>query len=268
MFIPKRLLKGFKITILPLFLSSLSATILLLLLRESTLYDKLIDDSGAWATFFTVYGVLYAIIVGFLMLEALSKYNNLSELIDEEVNDLQDIRDFTFYLQCPGHIKEKILSELGEYAYSVATKEWQQMKTSQSTDRDPDTTKEFYEILLAINNMEIANKFDEIALKILLNKIAEITTDRTKRLSIAHQRLPLQMKFLLYLMSVILIVGLILVGVHHLSIHIIMVVSLVMSVHLLNILIFDLDNPFKGLWQLTPQLFIEFQEGLNINKNI
>jgi len=61
-------------------------------------YSHIFDDVSAWGTFYTVFGVLYAIIAGFLIIEALGKYNKLHEIIDEEINNLQDIRDLAIYL--------------------------------------------------------------------------------------------------------------------------------------------------------------------------
>jgi hypothetical protein len=231
----------------------------LVFFRSLDIYMLASNNSHNWSIFYSVFGVLYAIIIGFLMLEALSKYNKLSELIAEEINNLQDIRDFTLFLNCDTKVIDKISVELSEYAKSVIDKEWQKMESGSKTE-DCDTTKELYEVLHAINNVDVSSKTDELALKIIMSKMAEVTTMRTKRLSVAQQKLPIQLKGLLYLMSTISVTGLIFLHVDSLFIHMFMVMSLLISVHLLHMIISDLDNPFKGSWSLTPELFIDFYE--------
>jgi len=142
------------------------------------------------------------------------------------------------------------------------------MKTG-SKNLHADTTREMYEIFKAINDIELRNKKDEIALQLLMQKMTEVTTLRTKRISTATQKLPFSLKLLLYFMSWSLIFGLILMGVYNLIIHIIMIMFLVLSVQLLNAIILDIDDPFEGVWNIKPTLFFDFLNSLELSeKNI
>jgi len=233
----------------------------LLIIHNYFMYSHIFEDVSAWGTFYTVFGVLYAIIAGFLIIEALSKYTSLQSLIEEEINNLQDMRDLVIYLSCEPKIVQKIIYELQGYVQSISTIEWDSMKKGNKVGNS-DTTKEMYEIFDAINNMSLEDKKDEIALKLLMQKMTEITTLRTKRISVATQKLPYSLKILLYFMSSTLILGLMLMGVHSVIVHIFMVVSLIISVQLLNSIIVDIDNPFEGLWKIDPTLFQDFSKTL------
>ena len=245
------------LTALPILFSLAVSLLLLVLVRQYWDYKQIVDDTSAWSVYYTVYGVLYAIIVGFLLVEALSKYNKLSEFMEEEINALQDVRDFSLYLNCQPETSEQILNKLTSYARSVINKEWPQMEKG-TTVGNMDTTRELYEVLAAITRINVTTKVDELALKILMEKMADITTVRTKRLSVVHQRLPVRLKILLNFMSFILVGGLMMLGVHSVTAHVLMVLSLTASVHLLQIVVMDLDDPFHGVWALKPLLFEEF----------
>ncbi len=252
-----RTLKTIFVNLIYLVLSS----IVVLFVHNHCFYRHVFDDVSAWGTFYTVFGVLYAIIAGFLIIEALSKYNNLNELIEEEINELQDIRDLAIYFNCDGELIKKIIFELKGYVQSVIKFEWLTMKQG-TKSLNPDTTREMYEIFSAINEMDIRNKKDEISLTLFMQKMTNLTTLRTKRISISTQTLPVALKVLLYFMSLCLILGLMLLGVYNVFIHVLMVISLVVSVQLLNSIILDIDNPFEGIWQIKPVLFSEFVKTL------
>ncbi len=238
------------------------STIIVLLVHKHYFYKHVFDDVSAWGTFYTVFGVLYAIIAGFLIIEALSKYNTLNELIEEEINELQDIRDLAIYFNCDDDLIKKIIFELKGYVQSVIKFEWQTMKQG-TKNLNPDTTREMYEIFSAINEIDLRNKKDEISLQLFMQKMTNITTLRTKRISISTQTLPVALKVLLYFMSSCLILGLLLLGVYNVIIHILMTISLVVSVQLLNSIILDIDNPFEGIWQIQPVLFSDFVKTLD-----
>lgn len=47
--------------------------------------------------FFTVFGVIYAIVAGFLLVTVLNRYSSLSQTIEDELNAIESIRDFLVY---------------------------------------------------------------------------------------------------------------------------------------------------------------------------
>ena len=52
------------------------------LIRNYFFYKNIEIDLGAWSVFYTVYGVLYAIIVGFILVGALGKFDQLKQTVD------------------------------------------------------------------------------------------------------------------------------------------------------------------------------------------
>ena len=220
------------------------------------IYQRFIEDSGIWEIFYSVYGVLYAIIVGFVIVELLSKYEKISQLFEAEINNLQDLRDMILLLNCSKQKKNQILQSIYNYAKWVVTYEWKLMRNHKV--KKFDTTPELYEIYRNLYAVEPEKRLDEIALEIALQKLSDITTNRTDRLVLISQYLPLHLKVLIEIMSIMLILGLLLIKVNHFFIHFIMIFSLIFSVLFLRNIINDLDNPFEGMWTLKESLFEDF----------
>lgn len=249
---------------LVLVVASFLGSILLLYCFKTFLdLNEAFEDVSSWGTFFSVYGVLYAILAGFLIVEAISKYNSLQAIMDDELNNIQDIRDLAIYLDCDKSVTKKIISELIDYLNYVAHSDWIGMQGGCKA-LDADTSREMYEIYAAINEIERSEKGSEISLKILMSKMVEITTLRTKRISLAAQKLPDSLKLLMTIMSSVLVVGFLALGVHNLVLHLMMIVSILASVLILHGIILDIDQPFDGTWNLSPEPYLSLKNKMEI----
>ena len=84
--------------ITPLCISGLLAAIVLILLKDHVQYKGIYDDVAAWSAFFSVFGIVYAIVAGFLLVTVLTKYSDLCLVIENELNAIETVRDFLTYL--------------------------------------------------------------------------------------------------------------------------------------------------------------------------
>ena len=71
--------------------------LVLLVVRRYMKYGNITIDIGAWGVFYTVFGVLYAIIIGFILISALGKFDQLKSAVDSEVSEIQNIRILLSY---------------------------------------------------------------------------------------------------------------------------------------------------------------------------
>lgn len=241
-------------TLWPIFASLVLTLALLLFTRSYLFYVGVENDLSAWGVFFTVYGVLYAIMVGFLLIGVLDRFNAISRDIEEELNALQDIRDFTIYLNGQTEAVRNIKRALLKYVDSVLNREWEEMGDL-SKPTDADTSPELYEIIRAVHQVKVTNDSDGVALGALIGKISEITTLRTKRIALANEQLPPRLHLLVVLMSLVLIAGFILMAVTSFWIHLLMVLSVMASIHLVYMVLSDLNHPFSGLWNINKGSF-------------
>ena len=84
----------------------------------------------------------------------------------------------------------------------------------------------------------------------IIENISDITKLRTRRISLANERLPPRLKLLMIFMSIVLITAFILLGVQNIYTHMAIIISLAVAIHLLYLVIEDLDHPFYGIWNI------------------
>ncbi len=235
-------------------------------MRSVVDYEGIGDDVSAWGAFFTVFGVIYAIIAGFLLLDVLGRYGELARTCEAELNAVECIRDFLVYLEAnQPEIGIRIRRSLRDYVASVSMTEWPQMCDA-AGDTDSDTSEELYALMRVVNEVEVKTEADQVVLTAFIDKIAEITTKRTERICLANTRLPPRLKALLLFMSISLVAGFLLMKVANVYVHFFMAASLAMCVHLLYLIIEDLDHPFYGVWNVSnsgfDQLLVKFEHEL------
>ena len=122
--------------------------------------------------------------------------------------------------------------------------------------------------MYAVNELEMSNESDRAALHFLMEKMSSITTLRTEGISIANQQLPPRLKHLLVYMSAVLVVAFIINAGMDPWIHCFMVGSITACVHLLYIVITDLNTPFTGLWTISVKPLIELYLSFNDDENV
>jgi predicted PurR-regulated permease PerM len=114
--------------ITPLLVTAALAAIVLLLVKDFVQYKEIYDDVAAWSAFFSVFGIVYAIVAGFLLVTVLSKYSDLSQVIENELNAIETVRDFLTYLGDEQEkVKTSIKSALSHYTSSLLDTEWPEM---------------------------------------------------------------------------------------------------------------------------------------------
>ena len=102
--------------------------LVLLLVRKFLFYTNVTIDLGAWGVFYTVFGVLYAIIIGFIMISTLEKFDQLKLAIDSEVNEIQNVRILLKYFSdSQQKIINNVRKALLSYVNSIHSIEWENM---------------------------------------------------------------------------------------------------------------------------------------------
>lgn len=216
-----------------------------------------------WSMYYQVLGVLYAIIVGFILAELLTRFHSILTNISNELNSLEDIRDFLIYVDYNEDVKKNIMSAIYYYLDSVINKEWEVMSHN-TINISSDTSKELFDIMRAIEDIQIYDESDEVALSAVMQKVSDVTTYRTDRLERAKHKLSPVLYTLIIIMSIALVIGFILININNLFIHGFIIVAVVTIIYVIHIVINDLNHPFSGLWNITNKSFIEMRDKINI----
>ena len=288
---------------LPLLLLLPLTVVLVLIRREYFDYENIMADIEALGVFYSVFGMIYAILTGLLLLEELRRLELLTEKLDLELNALQDIRDFLIYLDGDQHETEiKIKTSLMLYVKSVCENDWKAMsgkitkkiKDERTEEKighamyklkdgetnwdkikrelkafkhkvDIDITPQLENLMKSINNIKITNESDHISLESIMSLLADVTTYRTQRITLAQNEIPEVLYQLIFFMSSILAIGIILMGVQSLWIHLFIALSINISLIVIYILFQDLKDPFSGTWQISNDGYKRLQRRLKVN---
>jgi len=233
-----------------LVISASLAVCAVLLLRNHVQYEGIVEDLSSWNSFFNVFGVVYAIVAGFLLITVLNRYSAINQTVEDELNAIESIRDFLVYFDDEqGDAKSSLTRALANYTRSLSTREWQEMSDPHNP-MNSDTSEELYELMRKGKAIRITGEKDDIVFSALVENISELTKLRTRRIALSNEQLPTRLRILMLFMSLVLAGALILLGVRGALPHVLMLVTLVIVIHLLYMVIEDLNHPFFGVWNV------------------
>ena len=235
--------------------------LVLLFVRRYMKYLGNTIDIGAWGVFYTVFGVLYAIIIGFILISALGKFDQLKLAVDSEVSEIQSIRILLQYfsdnqIEAINNIRKTLFA----YVHSIHSIEWDDMIKK---DSQPEFSEELRNVRDSVSHLKSEDENDSIALTSIINTLSGLTECRTKRISLANEEIPGPIMKLLFFMSIILIFGLIVMGVQNFWVHLFMVSSLSITLQLIINLLTDLNNPFTGIWVIEKKHYLGIIESID-----
>ena len=248
--------------------------VITLTIRHYLFYQNIDIDLGSWSVFYTTYGILYAIIIGFILVGALGRYEQLKLAVDSEINVIQNIRDFLIYFSDPTSIQRaevkgsrseqinvllNIRQALYTYVKSVYEKEWLEM-SDKTEMTDPDSTQELKAIIVSVSKLESHDENDSIALTSIIKSLSDLTNHRTKRIYLSNEEIPPPIMKLLIFMSIFLVSGFLILGVQNMWVHLIMIISFSTTIQLIINLLTDLNNPFSGIWNIDNERYVALAE--------
>lgn len=230
----------------------------LLLFRFLVEEEKFLVDAGGLSGFASIYGALYGIIAAFILFTVWSQFNNSSAHIEAEANALKQFYRFIVLLE-----DEKVSGEVREaiknYARLVINVGFRAVAAGQ---RDSQTSEAFNQIYKKLKEIKIRESQEVTIYDRALLQFKELADIRTQRLTESLTRLPRPLVIFLVVSSLAVILAFVFPIFQNLSAAIFVIVVLSGSIGLLLQVVFDLDNPFVGFWNLTPKPFERFLEYL------
>ena len=252
----------------------IAIVVITLAIRHYMFYQNIDIDLGSWSVFYTTYGILYAIIIGFILVGALGRYEQLKLAVDSEINVIQNIRDFLIYFsdtsslqraELKGSRSEQVSVLLNirqclyKYVKSVYEKEWLEM-SDKTEMTDPDSTQELKAVIVSVSKLESQDENDSIALTAIMNLLSDLTNHRAKRIYLSDEEIPPPIMKLLIFMSIFLVAGFLILGVQNMWVHLIMIISFSTTIQLIINLLADLNNPFSGIWNIDNKRYVALAE--------
>ncbi len=223
--------------------------------------------SSLWESFFAVFGLTYAIIVGLFLVESCRRRNELSSIIYSEVNAIGDIHDCLGYFIKRGKnqkVIDDITEKLRNYVQSIK-QDWDVMRDPRSQagmgeggkkkSKKDNRLKMFdYQgvrpIIEHVSELDVDHAGERHALEIISDRVCDITTYRVNRRELAQHGLSSGLYVLIPFMSVVIWVATLLLPVGNDWVHGFIVFSTTVALIALFLLLVDADHPFIGLFSI------------------
>ncbi len=211
-------------------------------------------------TFFNLFGVLYAIIIGFAIYLVLDDYEEIKHYMQDEVNEIQDLRDYLMYVDNQEDLVKEIRGKIKVYVEMIVKKDWPAMCGSKKINMD--TPPEAYDIMKSINKIRVTDPSDSIALEKLMECLAKATDYRSDRLIASRERLPALIRHVIVILSLFLVITFSFIPIQDLRINLGLNALNSFGISLIYFVITDLDYPFGGVWRITSEEFEDLSKSL------
>lgn len=239
---------------------SIVCVLLALFLRSSLGLSNYLSDVGGLGAFVTVFGTLYGIMAAFVVFEVWNQYNETSALIDEEASGLERMYRLVLYFN--DKLVEKAMKKaIFDYAHIVIEGKFSKIGYG---IRNPKTGKAFREIFKVIRSIKFDDSRDSTVFPLIVEHSGKLNEVRVKRINQSLARLPIILKLFFFSSSVFVLITFLIMPFSLAWFHAFVVGVIAFLVALTIQLVQDLDNPFVGHFNLTPE---PFERALNHIEN-
>ena len=243
---------------LVVFLAGLAAAAGLWLVRRLTSFNRHKEHNDVAGFIYSILGVAYAVVLGFVLVSVWQRYETASERADQEAAALVAV--YFHAHELPDSDRRQIEQLAKSYAQVVIDEEWPMMQDGQSS---PHAWALMDQIRQSLQNPEhsTSSEYSTSAEQVIYDhgiaRAHELADARRLRLFEATTRIPT------ILWVILLVGGLITVGFSYLfgltstRVHTLMVVALTAVVTSILFTIYTLEHRFSGDTGLTPEAFEE-----------
>lgn len=236
-------------TLVLIVLGSVLVSILGLALVRSVVPLKVLEANNDVAgNYLQTLGTVYAVLLAFVVFVVWSQFNEARNTVEQEANELADFLRVAEGFPQPvrGRLSEKVQT----YIQAIIAEEWEAMVHGRASERTAGLLEELGRASLAV---EPRSSREELLYTETLTRFNALSDARSHRLLSSRTRLPRTLRALLIVGSVVTVGSMYLFGLESFLSHALKTGAMAGSVAFVLLLIFDLDNPFWGDWQVTSE---------------
>lgn len=198
----------------------------------------------------SVVGTLYAVLLGFVVVDAMQHTQELRLLVDQEASGLANI--YLCANGLPEKNKERIRRLCDQYAETVINDEWKSMQNGKYSVL---AFKEVWSLWKEITGYQPDTEAQKAIHQQLVTEICSMTQNRRTRIVGAGHGMNPLMWMVLNFGAILTVVFTYFFGVHNLKAQVIMTVLVALTLALNVFLVFVFDNPFAGEFAIHPDSF-------------
>jgi hypothetical protein len=229
--------------------------LILLWVRRHSRQEKLRLHHDVTGATFNVIGVLYTVLLAFMMVTVWERYKTTEEICEAEANGISNLHRDSYVL--PEEYQVPVRQALIDYARTVADKEWESMIDRQA---HPDAVMAMDHVWQVYYSVKPKTESQKIWYTESVGKLNDTAGERRLRILSCRTRISWVMWTLLLVGGVLTLGYLNLFGLESFRVHMIMTVSLAIMLILILFIIYSLDNPFWGDPHIAPEAFQRFLE--------
>lgn len=224
-------------------------TIIGILCVRKTINQKSLKAHHDVAGFvFANLGVLYAVLLGFTVVNVQQRFDKIKETTQIEASYLAELyRDAGVFSDKD---KRLIQDALKKYAEKVVYDEWPLMATGVANHNKIDSLKDIW---AAYYNVDTTTNKQEIWYSVSINKLNELLNKRLSRLLGSKESLGAEMWTFLILGGLTVVTFIWFFTIESLTSHLLMASLLAATTAFLLFLIYSLDTAFSGQVSITPE---------------
>lgn len=213
--------------------------------------DVFLADVGGLSAFLSVFGTLYGILAAFVVFEVWTEYNHTSELIDKEAQGLERLYRLTLYFR-DDKLTAQVKLVITEYADIIIKGNFRKLGAGV---RNQEHGIAFRKIADIIRGITFDDDHDSLVFNQILEHYGNLGQIRTERMNQSLSRLPVLLKAFIYIASFFALATFVLMPFSNQYYGILSTFIIGFLQAMIFQIIEDLDNPFTGHWNLTPEPF-------------
>lgn len=243
-----------RLTFLMLLKSIIFAVVVLAVMYAVRIFfgtNNFISDAGSAGPFASIYGTLYGIIMALVILEVWTQFNKTSTKVDDEAAGLEKLFRLAKYLR-DKPLEEKMKKTIKKYIGWIVGNNFKNVSAGL---RETEGGTIFREIASILKNIKFDDDHDAIVFAEMIRQYGNLSETRTERLNLSLTRLPLALKALLYVSSLLAILYLISLPFANMYYGFITAGAMAIIIFMAFQVVEDLDNPFVGQWCISTEPF-------------
>lgn len=210
-----------------------------------------LNDLGGLGSFVTAFGTVYGVTIGFVVVEVWGQNIATQTLIDKEAKDIEALFELTQHFTDNPTVQD-VVAKISDYLQAVLADRFEHLAQG---ERNRQAETMFQRIHDAIALISCDSDRDSIVFDHMLGQYLVLRATRTERISQGLNRLPLPISIFLYCASLLTIISFIFMPFANVWYSVFTVATLAFVIAFVHQIILDLDNPFAGYWNISPNLF-------------
>jgi hypothetical protein len=210
------------------------------------------SDAEGVATLLQIIGTLYSVLYAFATYVIWGQFTAVENEILKESGALKDLLLFSNRLK--DAVRDPILRAVKNYAREVAEVEWSALSAGQKNEK---SDRLFYEVVASVTNTNPQDDTERLLYERLLAIANQASAHRDERLSLSAKRMPRTLFVFVVLTACMILFLLLFYPFHNLVLGVIAVAVTTTLLFFAHFVLTDLDNPFEGTWNVSPEPFKE-----------